>query len=100
MAGFSYFILVLNKILSLFYQAWGAKTTCRGWKGGDGIKKFEKHYFRPNRIVHLSPVCIHFCRRSDLLVCQPRKCWDLFGHLRRVATEENSGEVPQILLCP
>jgi len=37
MAGFSYFILVLNKILSLFYQAWGAKTTCRGWKGGDGI---------------------------------------------------------------
>jgi len=23
--------------LCLLYQAWGAKTTCQEWKGGDGI---------------------------------------------------------------
>jgi len=51
MAWFSYLILSLNKILEihclvLAYQAWGAKTTCREWKGSDGIKKFEKHCFR------------------------------------------------------
>ena len=32
--------------LYLLYQAWGAKMTCREWKAGDGIKKFEKHCFR------------------------------------------------------
>jgi len=30
-----------------FYQACGAKTMCREWKGGDGRKKIEKHCFRP-----------------------------------------------------
>jgi len=33
--------------LYLFYHDWGAKTTCRVWKGGDGIKKYEKHCIRP-----------------------------------------------------
>jgi len=30
----------------LLYQAWGAwaKTTCREWKRGDGIKMFEKYW--------------------------------------------------------
>jgi len=39
-----YLILPLNKIiqcitLCLLYQAWGAKTTCRKWKGDDGRKR-------------------------------------------------------------
>jgi len=55
MAWLSYLVLYLNKTLQLstlclLYQTWGAKTTCREWKGGDGKKKFEKHwsnrYFR------------------------------------------------------
>ena len=25
------------------YQAWGATTMCREWKGGDGTKTFEEH---------------------------------------------------------
>jgi len=29
--------------LRLLYQAWGATTICRGWKGGDGTKTFEQH---------------------------------------------------------
>ena len=35
-----------NTILCLLYQAWGATTMCREWKGGDGTKKFEKHCTR------------------------------------------------------
>jgi len=27
--------------LCLHYQAWGATTTCREWKGGDGTKNWE-----------------------------------------------------------
>ena len=33
---------------------WGAKTTCREWKGSDGIKKFEKHWFRCSRLSLLT----------------------------------------------
>ena len=33
----------------MLHQARGAQTTCRECKGGDGIKKFEKHCFRGTR---------------------------------------------------
>jgi len=42
MAWFSYLILSLNTILHIYYLVFavsglGVKTTCREWKGGDGI---------------------------------------------------------------
>ena len=40
----------------LLYQAWGEGTTCREWKGGDGIKKFEKHWSIAFYILHYGSI--------------------------------------------
>ena len=37
----------------------GAKTTCRGWKGGHGIKKFEKRWSTP---TYSPRTKTHICR--------------------------------------
>jgi len=53
-SGISYFLkikFIKSTTLCLLYQAWRAKTTCRV-KGGDGIKKFEKHWSRASTHGH------------------------------------------------
>jgi len=37
-------VLSKNTTLCLLYQVLGATMMCWEWKGGDGTKKFEKHW--------------------------------------------------------
>ena len=47
MAWFSCLILSINKFFLIYYiRLTGTKRTCREWKEGDGIEKFEKHCSR------------------------------------------------------
>ena len=59
----------------MLYQAWGAKTTCREWKGGDGIKSL-----RNTDIEHTG---LYFCFRT--FESLDKKHWGLSMLLRPVS---------------